>query len=103
MTATLTLDEAGRLLLPQAVVQMLGVKPGAVLTAEVTRDRIELIKNVEDVPVMTEVVMKDGLLVLAPTGIAVDAAAAVRAERDALADRCATPQTRRGARERPAG
>ena len=87
MTATLTLDEAGRLLLPQAVVQMLGVKPGAVLTAEVTRDRIELIKNDEDVPVMTEVVMKDGLLVLAPTGIPVDAAAAVRAERDALADR----------------
>ena len=87
MTATLTVDEAGRLLLPQAVVQMLGVKPGAVLTAEVTRDRIELIKNVEDVPVMTEVVMKDGLLVLAPTGIPVDAAAAVRAERDALADR----------------
>lgn len=87
MTATLTLDEAGRLLLPQAVVQALGVKPGAVLTAEVTRDRIELIKNDEDVPVMTEVVMKDGLLVLAPTGIPVDAAAAVRAERDALADR----------------
>ena len=87
MTATLTVDEAGRLLLPQAVVQMLGVKPGAVLTAEVTRDRIELIKNEADVPVMTEVVMKDGLLVLAPTGIPVDAAAAVRAERDALADR----------------
>ena len=87
MTATLTLDEAGRLLLPQAVVQMLGVKPGAVLTAEVTRDRIELINNEADVPVMTEVVMKDGLLVLAPTGIPVDAASAVRAERDALADR----------------
>ena len=87
MTATLTLDEAGRLILPEAVAQVLGVKPGAVLKAEVTRDRIDLIQNEGDIPVMTEVVMKDGLLVLAPTGIPVDAAAAVRAERDALADR----------------
>jgi|GEM_PF-3393402 len=43
MTATLTLDDAGRLLLPDAALRLLGVKPGERLRADVTPNRIEIL------------------------------------------------------------
>ena len=84
MTATLTLDEAGRLILPEAVVQVLGMKPGISVKAEVTADRIELIKDESsDVPVITELARTpEGLLVLPATGVKVDIVAAIKAERE---------------------
>ncbi len=84
MTATFTLDEAGRIILPEALGRVFGAEPGLRLRAEVTPDRIEIVK---DVPVITEGVLENGVLVLPKLGIPMDAAAAVRAERDALADR----------------
>jgi bifunctional DNA-binding transcriptional regulator/antitoxin component of YhaV-PrlF toxin-antitoxin module len=43
MTATLTLDEAGRLVLPDAALLLLGMKPGERLRADVTPNRIEIL------------------------------------------------------------
>ena len=84
MTATFTIDYAGQINLPDALKRVFGVEPGVRLRAEVTADRIEIVK---DIPVVTETARSSsGRLVLARTGIAVDAAKAVREERDALAE-----------------
>ena len=84
MTATLTLDEAGRLVLPEAALRVLGMKPGEQLRADVTQNRIDILP---EPPVVTEGVIKRGILVLPKLGLKMDVAAAVRAERDELADR----------------
>ena len=85
MTATLTIDDAGQIQLPEDAQRIFGAEPGVRLRAEVTADRIEIVK---DTPVVTETTRSpSGRLVLAPTGIGMDAGKAVREERDALADR----------------
>lgn len=43
MTATLTLDDAGRLLLPDAALRLLGMKPGECLRVDVMPHRIEIL------------------------------------------------------------
>jgi bifunctional DNA-binding transcriptional regulator/antitoxin component of YhaV-PrlF toxin-antitoxin module len=85
MTATFTIDDAGQINLPDALKRVFGVEPGVRLRAEVTSDRIEIVK---DIPVVTETIRSSsGRLVLAPTGIKMDAGKAIREERDALANR----------------
>ena len=85
MTATLTIDESGQIALPEALRVVFGLKPGARVRAEVTPDRIEIVK---EMPLATETTLSpSGRLVLAPTGIPMDAGGAVREERDALANR----------------
>jgi AbrB family looped-hinge helix DNA binding protein len=85
MNATLTVDDAGQINLPEAVKRVFGVEPGARLRVEVTADRIEIVR---DIPVVAETARSSsGRLVLARTGIVTDAGRAVREERDALADR----------------
>jgi bifunctional DNA-binding transcriptional regulator/antitoxin component of YhaV-PrlF toxin-antitoxin module len=85
MTATLTIDESGQIELPESLRQIFGAMPGVRIRAEVTPDRIEIVK---DVPVASETILSpSGRLVLAPTGVRVDAARAVREERDVLANR----------------
>lgn len=85
MTATLTLDEAGRLVLPEAALQVLGIAPGTAVQAEVTADRIEILPDDgEDVPVITELeVTPEGRLVLPKTGVKMDTVAAIKADREA--------------------
>ncbi len=85
MTATFTIDDAGQINLPDALKRVFGVEPGVRLRAEVTSDRIEIVK---DIPVVTETIRSSsGRLILAPTGIKVDAGKAIREERDELANR----------------
>lgn len=68
MTATLTLDNSGRLLLPAQILRVLGMQPGVEMKVEVTPGRIELISDQqEDVPVITEL-SADGKLLL-PAGV----------------------------------
>jgi bifunctional DNA-binding transcriptional regulator/antitoxin component of YhaV-PrlF toxin-antitoxin module len=68
MTATLTLDNSGRLLLPAQILRVLGRQPGVELKVEVTPGRIELLNDQEeDVPVITELA-PDGTLLL-PAGV----------------------------------
>jgi|LakMenEpi03Aug12_release.lakeMendotaPanAssembly.Ray.scaffolds.fasta_scaffold2169422_2 bifunctional DNA-binding transcriptional regulator/antitoxin component of YhaV-PrlF toxin-antitoxin module len=84
MTATLTLDDQGRITLPEAIKRAFGIRPGAVLRAEVSRGRLEI---QGELPVVSEGVLEDGMLMLPKLGITVDAAAAIRAERESQAER----------------
>lgn len=84
MTATLTLDDQGRITLPEAIKRAFGIRPGAVLRAEVSRGRLQI---EGDLPVITEGVLEDGMLVLPKMGMTMDAAAAIRADREAQAER----------------
>jgi bifunctional DNA-binding transcriptional regulator/antitoxin component of YhaV-PrlF toxin-antitoxin module len=88
MTTTLTLDEEGRLTLPEPLQRVFGLKPGMLLRAEVSEGRMEIVSDENAEPVtVTQLVETDGVLLLPKRGILVDAAGAIRAEREALADR----------------
>lgn len=82
--ATTTLDSAGRVVLPSEVRRRLRLTPGARFSVEVVAERIEL--TLEAAP-EAAVKRKAGRLVLAATGKPLDAAAAIRAERETLAAR----------------
>jgi bifunctional DNA-binding transcriptional regulator/antitoxin component of YhaV-PrlF toxin-antitoxin module len=84
MNATLSLDEAGRLVLPINALRLFGMKPGDQVRADVSPNRIDICP---EPPVVSEGVIESGVLVMARQGIPMDAAAAVRADRDALAER----------------
>ncbi|MGV3658780.1 MAG: hypothetical protein ACO1TE_01310 [Prosthecobacter sp.] len=88
MTATLIMDEAGQITLSGAVKRAFGVAPGVQFRAEVTKGRLQMVPD-ESLPEITEGVMENGVLVLPHFGFPVDVAAAVRAERDELAERAA--------------
>lgn len=76
--ATTTLDSTGRVVLPSDVRRRLHLAAGARFRVEVVAERIELTLEAAAEPA---VVRKSGRLVLAATGQALDAAAAIRAER----------------------
>ena len=84
MNATFTLDDAGQINLPEALKRVFGAEPGVRVRAEVTADRIEIVKVL---PEVTEGVLEDGVLLLPRLGIKMDAAAAVRADREEQAGR----------------
>ena len=84
MNATLSLDEAGRLVLPNTALRVLGMKPGDQVRADVSPNRIYICP---EPPVMAKGVIENGVLVMARQGIRMDVAATVRAEREALAER----------------
>lgn len=82
-TTTTTLDSTGRVVLPAEVRKKLRLATGARFSADVVADRIEL--TLEAPP--AAVVRKAGRLVLAAKGEALDAAAAIRAERQTQSGR----------------
>ena len=84
MTATLTIDAAGQINLPESLMRVFGAEPGLRLRAEVTADRIELVK---DIPVITQGAIENGVLVLPRLGIKMDVVAAIHADRDEQAGR----------------
>lgn len=84
MNATFTLDDSGQINLPEALKRVFGAGPGVRVQAEVTADRIEIVKIL---PEVTTGVLEHGVLVLPRLGIKMDAAAAVRADREEQAGR----------------
>ena len=82
-TTVTTLDSTGRVVLPAEVRKQLRLATGARFSVDVVADRIEL--TLEAPP--AAVVRKAGSLVLAATGEALDAAAAIRFERQTQAER----------------
>ncbi len=88
MTATLTLDEDGRLTLPDPIKRVFGIKPGVPLRAEVSEGRLEILCDDEpDLVSVDQLVEADGALFLPKKAIPLDAAAEIRSEREALANR----------------
>jgi AbrB family looped-hinge helix DNA binding protein len=84
MNATVTMDVAGRLILPKAMRERLHLRAGSRLNLEIVADRIELTPAPDT---DLKLVRKGQRLVLARTGVPFDAAAAVRADHEALAAR----------------
>lgn len=64
MTATITINEAGQINLPEALSRVFGLKPGVRVQAEVTLGKIEI---VQEVPEISKGVMEKGVLVLPRT------------------------------------
>ena len=81
---TTTLDSTGRVVLPSDVRKRLRLETGARFSVEVVAERIELTLEAPPEPA---VVRKAGRLVLASSGAPLDAAAAIRAERQTQAAR----------------
>ncbi|MFN0159858.1 MAG: AbrB/MazE/SpoVT family DNA-binding domain-containing protein [Burkholderiales bacterium] len=79
MSYSAVLDSAGRIVVPAAVRKRLNLGLGARFKVDVVAERIELIPDVDASPL----VRKGNRLVLKPSGGRADAAAQVRAERDA--------------------
>jgi len=86
MTETITIGESGEIKLPEAAKRVFGARPGDRLRAEVTADRIELVK---DVPEISQGVIEKGVLVMPRVNLQMDAGAAVRADREDRANRTA--------------
>ena len=85
MTATLIINEDGKIDLPEDVRLVFGAKAGLMIKAEFSADRIELVKDIQTASKTTR--SATGRLVAAPTGVKMDAARAVRAERDEMCGR----------------
>ena len=79
MKTALTLDAAGRIVLPSEARRLLNLRPGSRLRLTVAAERIELVPEPE--PMAAPARSATGRRVLAPTGTPADAAAATRAER----------------------
>lgn len=83
MGMTAVIDSAGRIVVPASVRRLLNLVQGSRLHMVVVADRIELTPETEAQPLMR----KGARLVLKPSGKPADAAAQVRAEREAQARR----------------
>ena len=83
-TTITTLDSTGRVVLPAEARKKLRLATGARFSVDVVADRIELTLEAPPAPA---VVRKAGRLVLAASGEALDAAAAIRAEHQTQAGR----------------
>lgn len=80
MKSALTIDSAGRVVLPSETRRRLNLHPGSRLRLEVVAERIELTPEPQDEAVL--VLAPSRRRVLKPTGKPFDAAAATRAERN---------------------
>ncbi len=85
LTTALTMDSAGRVVLPSETRRRLNLRPGSRLRLSVVAERIELTPEAQANASLT--VAPSKRKVLPPTGERVDAAAAVRDERAAQARR----------------
>ena len=86
MTATLTLDKAGRVVLPKRLRDHLHLHAGSILRAEIVGDKIEL---VEEAPEVAIVKRGKRRVILGWEGF--DAATAVRAMREDQTSRLNAP------------
>lgn len=87
MTATLTMDSAGRLVLPKAIRDRLHLRAGSKLRLELVGDKLELSQEANAVKIVRQ---RDGLPVIVGWE-GYDAAAAVREMRDEQVERLDNP------------
>jgi AbrB family looped-hinge helix DNA binding protein len=85
MSQNITIDQAGRIVLPKQVRNRLNLGPGTRLLLDVVAHRIELTPQPQDDA--ERVVTAGKRTVLRPTGKAFDATSATHAEREAQAGR----------------
>ena len=81
MGVTISIDKAGRLVLPKAIREKFHLEGGAQVEVQTVGDHIELSPVVEESPVQLE--DKDGWLVVSSGGGDVDIVDAIEADREA--------------------
>jgi len=81
MKTTITLDAAGRFVLPKSIRDRLHLRTGSILEAEIVADKIQLTPAVNS---GVKLVRKGKRLVLAKTGVPFDAAQAIQEEHDSM-------------------
>jgi bifunctional DNA-binding transcriptional regulator/antitoxin component of YhaV-PrlF toxin-antitoxin module len=86
MTATLRLDEAGRVVLPKSICDQLQLVPGSSLTAKVIDGKIEVSEDIPEVKIVRE----RGVRVISGWE-GFDAAEAVREARERQLERLEAP------------
>jgi AbrB family looped-hinge helix DNA binding protein len=79
MSATVVIDDAGRLMLPQAIREQFNLTCGSRLRIRSTGNHFELTPVAED---ESDLVERDGLLVVSATGTPCNASEAVELERE---------------------
>jgi len=79
MDATIKMDAAGRIVLPKPIRELLRLRGGAKLRADVVADKIELTPEPDD---QVQIVRKGRRLVIAGLPKGVDAVAAIKADRE---------------------
>lgn len=84
MSNTITIDNAGRIVLPKPLRDKFRLKGGSKLRIESVGDHLELIP--EDAGNTSPLVKKNGLLVVAASGTSCDALEALHAEREERED-----------------
>ncbi len=67
MSATLTIDATGGVLLPKVFLDKFALKPGARLRAEVSDEGLELCPDIDDAADTVKVVEKGGVFVISGT------------------------------------
>ena len=87
MNHAITIDRAGRIVLPSDVRRRLNLVPGSRLLLDVVAQRIELTPEAQADTEAPLLATPGRRTVLRPTGAPFDAAAATRAERDAQTQR----------------
>lgn len=85
MSSAIQIDASGRLVLPKSVRERLNLRAGTRLRAEIVSGHVQLTPIGDIKPPALK--KKNGLTVLARTGISSDAAAAVTEERELQAQR----------------
>jgi AbrB family looped-hinge helix DNA binding protein len=85
MSSTITMNAAGRVVLPAQIRKKLHLQAGSKLRLDIVADRLELTPEPGETAHTTR--SKAGRLVLAETGKPFDAATAIRTERDKQARR----------------
>lgn len=81
MRNTITLDAAGRFVLPKSIRDRLHLRTGSILEAEIVSDKIQLTPAANS---DVKMVRKGKRLVLAKTGVPFDAATAIQAEHHSM-------------------
>jgi len=79
MKATITMDSAGRIVLPKPLRELLHLQAGSKLRAIVVADKIELIPEPDE---QVRILRKGRRLVIAGLSKGVDAVAAIKADRE---------------------
>ena len=81
MSATVVIDDAGRLILPLAIREQFNLSGGSLLTIRSSGNHFELTPvSAED----SDLVERDGLLVVSATGTPCDAREVIERERECL-------------------
>ena len=92
MKATITMDSAGRIVLPKPLRELLHLQAGSKLRAIVVADKIELIPEPDE---QVRILRKGRRLVIAGLSKGVDAVAAIKADRESRDEQVARSLARK--------